>query len=464
MERLMRGASISRRRWLLIPIEVKHRELLATAMLGFVAAERGWGTLLGRKGIREREDLPPGVFVEKDICPTAAASSVDTSRKRGRKVTAWSEEGLIYPSPEQFARMHVQRDAYDMLDRYFAWGPNQASDMVDVLGLDGSRIATTGNPRLDLHQADLRPLFSADVQAIQDRYGPYFLINTKFKWFNHYLGTEGILAYLRDIGAVVSAEEQDRFWARVRFEEQTMAAFEEMIVQLSRQYPDHTVIVRPHPSENHDTWKTFAARYRNVTVTAEGNVLQWILGAVVSVHNNCTTGVEAYLMDKPTVAFRPVQNVDIDLYLPNALSSEAGDVAQLMAYVESAANGRAVADTKDVTTKRDIARRFIANVEGTKASNLIMANLESIDAPEAELHAPAYSLADLGARAGRRWRQAISRPSAAGARTWQEYGKQKFDGTSHAELQSFLEAARQATGRFGDVQVSTLGESLFCIH
>ena len=71
-----------------------------------------------------------------------------------------------------------------------------------------------------------------------------------------------------------------------------------MVRVLSQQHRDHQIIIRPHPSESHDPWRQLAAELPNVSVVYEGNVAEWLLAAELLIHNNCTTGVEAYLLGR----------------------------------------------------------------------------------------------------------------------------------------------------------------------
>ena len=122
---LSRKIEVSSRRWLLLPIETKARELDGKALLAFEAAERGWGSILGRKSLRRNADLPRGMLIEKSIPPGRSADILQ-ARAAGRRVSAWCEEGLVYNNANEYGHRKVEKTAYDLLDLYFAWGQNQA--------------------------------------------------------------------------------------------------------------------------------------------------------------------------------------------------------------------------------------------------------------------------------------------------------------------------------------------------
>ena len=108
--------------------------------------------------------------------------------------------------------------------------------------------------------------------------------------------------------------------------------FQKLIPELEHAFPDHTIVVRPHPTENQDIYHEIAARCRRIRVTNEGNVVPWLMAARVLIHNGCTTGVEAFVMRVPAVSYRKTVNdfYDDGFYrLPNRLSHQCFDFAEL---------------------------------------------------------------------------------------------------------------------------------------
>jgi hypothetical protein len=93
------------------------------------------------------------------------------------------------------------------------------------------------------------------------------------------------------------------------------ADFVMLIKEIALRHPDHTVVFRPHPSESLDFYRLAFKYFKNVAVTNEGSVLNWIRSADLVIHSNCTTGIEAVL------AGRPVLNL-----LPAASGREGTDV------------------------------------------------------------------------------------------------------------------------------------------
>lgn len=76
---------------------------------------------------------------------------------------------------------------------------------------------------------------------------------------------------------------------------------------LARTRSDWQVIVRPHPNEDakflEDTVRSW--ELPNVTVTTHEYVWDVLNAVDLHIHRYCTTGFEAWLLDKPTIDFRP---------------------------------------------------------------------------------------------------------------------------------------------------------------
>jgi surface carbohydrate biosynthesis protein len=455
---------LSPRRWILSPIAIKARDLDGNALLAFTAAERGFGVLLGNIKLKNKPYTPPGFVILKNLRPGKATQLVQDTHANGQKVGAWCDEGLIYKDPETYCRLKFDRRAYELVDTYFTWGRNQTRDLVEKLACNGEKIRVTGNPRFDVHRPDLRAVLGTRAERIRRRYGRYVLVNTKFSTFNGFAGSEKNVSGMRARGMLQTAEHEDEAKGLQAFQGTVFTAFMQLVDELSRRLPEHTIIVRPHPSENHAPWRARAATLPNVKVLFQGNVAEWILGSDICIHNNCTTGVEAYMLGKPAVSYRPVCDSRYDLFLPNALSSEAYDLPQLMQMVHAALQGTALKQGKEWSDTAKTARDFIANLDGRWASEEILDVIEQIDLPEAPLNVQASGFERLTAGARRYLRSVRELTAPDDATTQERFAKQKFDGLPRSEVVDFLRAAQKATGRFADVQVSQLEHDIVCIY
>jgi surface carbohydrate biosynthesis protein len=452
--------------WVLIPIEVKAREYHAKLLLSSIAAEAGFGVILGRKGILEFNIrfLPRGIIFGNNIVSDKEALFA-RYRKMGYTVAAWCEEGIAYRNRESYRHERVSAGAMRQTEAFFAWGDYHAEDVrLAVEGADHSKIVTSGSPRLDLLRPEFREFYRAEANRIRSRYGRIVLVNTNFHRFNHFLGRGAYLSELKRQGKVHDAEREAFFSQWIEFLGDMYAAFAKMLRPLSSALRSHTVVLRPHPSENHDAWRKEVEGLPNVTVVHEGSSLPWILASDVVVHNSCATGIEAFAMGVPVVTYRPLTSRTYDAFLPNAVSRQAQTQQELVALVTALATGEIPHEDGAIGEKHGLALRFFSGLEGPLASDRIteiLGQLEVRAGPFASnrIHAIAREMAVRSILPTRAFLMRMVR----GPHPKSDYYDQKFPSLSFSEVQNDLGRLRKISGRFAGVNVSQIGDTLFCL-
>jgi surface carbohydrate biosynthesis protein len=269
-------------RWLILPIETKVRELDGKLLLAATAAERGWAVILGQVERIVGNTLHlPGVVLEKDgyfgnprIGPFLAS---------GKRVCALDEEGLVYLNSDDYCRRRLDRQNLHRLDRVFVWGQQQSHDILEhVSGLE-DKLVLSGNPRFDLLRPELRAYYAPAAAQLNDHFGQFVLVNTNFADCNHFMGADWVIANLRNNRFITNAEQEANERAFMKYQRQILDHFVTLVRTLATSFPEHTIVVRPHPSEDHGTWREATSSLNNVTVIHEGDVNSWLLAAAVSI-------------------------------------------------------------------------------------------------------------------------------------------------------------------------------------
>ena len=434
---------------LIIPIETKVRELHAKCLLAIHAAEAGMQVVLGDQRIiaESLHQLPLGIYVDKSISRTKTAH-YRRLRRLGFCVVAWCEEGLTYRDKAKYQFERVCAASLDQLDAFFAWGAVHREDILEIAPAARHKIHAHGNPRFDLLRAPLREMFADEVHEIASHFSPYILVNSNFSKFNRFSGREDFIEVLRTRGILTKREEEDYYNRFIAHLGVVFEAFLAMIPQLAKALPDHKIIVRPHPSEDHGRWRSELRGVENLHVIADGNVAPWIIGGTAVIHNACTTGLEAVILNRPTIAYVPVvdQLFNRLSYLPNAVSiiartaNEVIDAAKA-ASVATLSNARAVSEQEQLLVQH------IANATGALASERIVQTLLELHGetglPQANL------LRRTGARLHWAARRTAVRAKRAARRdtTLAAYMDQKFPGLSLAEIQKVVGAISAARGK-----------------
>ena len=443
---------MTERPWLIIPIETKVRELDAKTYLACAAAEAGFRVLLGDQNslLRRLALLPRGFYLDKSVA-RLKVKSFQRLEDLGFNILAWCEEGLVYRDRDAYLHERVAPTAFEMVDAFFAWGRTQHDDMRLALDDDAGKIHETGNPRFDLLRPELREFYRPQAEALKAQHGDFILINTNFGRFNHFYGAAGVMKILRQRGSIRDTKDEAFFTQWVEFLGKVYHGFREMVPALAQAFPDRTIVLRPHPSEDHSNWRQLAEGLPNVKVIYEGGAIPWILAGAVSIHNSCTTGLEAALLDRPVIAYQPEKSKVYDSFLPNRVSVEATTAGELIEQVRSALDGQLPVPLAVDQAVRDDVKRYVASMDGPQATQRVVEQLLALkdSAPISRRRSPVVAVRDQSEQ----WARSLARTMLAPLRPSEKYSRQKFPGLAREELEILVTNFRDLTGRFDKVRV-----------
>lgn len=368
------------RRRLTLPVEIFNREFDAKVLLSCFAAERGFSVIVGSK--REihlkMDTLPRSIYLAINLSDRNIV--VDTLlNKLGHTIAGGDEESIVYSSPAAYIKEKLGSEVFKKPEIFLAWGPENRHIWETHSEYRGAPIYITGNPRIDLLRPELRPFWEVQTQDLRKRYGRFILINTNYDRINNHRPGKGEdLQTLQAARANPSAVSEDDL-ALATYHRDLFHSFQTMASCIAHSNPDHTIVIRPHPSESKETWKEATAGCSNVHVVYEGNIVPWLLAAQTVIHNSCTTGLESYILGVPVIAYRPMTSDRFDRKLPNSLSQQAYNLDELQTLVNISVKGDYQPDLSVSTTQKNLIQQYIASLEGTFASEKIIEVLEQFD-------------------------------------------------------------------------------------
>jgi surface carbohydrate biosynthesis protein len=437
---------------LLIPVEIASRELDAKILFGLFAAERGHDVILGHGQPLKSPLLPRSIFFSKNV---RRHHAVYPQYILGHSVVALDEEGLVR-FPDEFQNMRLETEALDIIRMLFAWGRSNAQHWTRLPNYDGTPIIETGNPRVDLLRPELRGFHDSSVEQLQARYGRYILVNTNFSIVNHFM--RNYIPVKRPPN--IPAEVFQHASIGVKQHKMTlMRHFLDLVPRLASAIAPTKLILRPHPSENHEPWKDALRGLSNADVVFEGGVVPWLIAAQCVIHNGCTTAIEASLLGTPPIAFRPVCSSKYDLHLPNDVSIQCKSVEDVIESVRIALRG---ADENSSThTIPGLLQDHIAGLDGQFACERILNAIESraelLIAPPPPRPAlnrvarvVAYGMGELGRRF----------PITARLK----YTRHVFPGMPAAEILNKVKTISNVLKRFDDIKISFLRDDAVRFH
>jgi len=454
---------------LIVPVESQVRELDAKLLLACAAAERGFTVILGSRTYVNfaMPFLERGVFLAKSL-RSISKLMLNFIVDLGHQVVAWDEESLVRFSSPEYYPWRYSEETFRALRHLFAWGPDDAAFFKGYSGYPGTPIHVTGNPRIDLLRREMREFFSEDAARLRSQYGDFILINTNFSFVNNFVPA---LNLMQPAGAGERSE-VSRAGRGLSWEfAQGMAAhqgiiceyFRMLMPRLAQWFPNRQIILRPHPSENHEFWKSLLSTYGNVHVLHEGNVVPWLMACRVLIHNGCTTAVEAAMLNCPAITFQPVMSASYDYRLPNSLSHVATTVDEVLAIADDVLNG--TTGPLDESIRQGI---FAQHLEGTTGRLSVDRCVDVLEAagyardplprPRRARHAVAWVGANL--------RTLVKRVNRLrpGHRNSAAYHDHRFPGISAAQINERIARFGRLLGRFAQVSAEPVSPHIFRIR
>ena len=289
-----------------INVETSLRELDSRLLLAVIAASRGHEVLVSDtesivKGL-QRKFLKPGIFHVNSLTPGRA--KIDRHNKIiniGCKLTSIDEEGgLVDYGYERMIRQRYGVQTIKQASAVFTWGPEDFNALIKSFPIYHKRIHMTGSPRVDLWRPKLSNYWKKKFKK------PYLLIPSNFGTGLSFLSFYEKMKIRQKRNYI---EKDPKYINKIlqRESEQfkLIANFVEAIKYLSNRNKKYSIVLRPHPSENLETWNILLDKIPNITVIREDNISVWVKNAFAIMHNGCTTALEASFFKKPIITYAP---------------------------------------------------------------------------------------------------------------------------------------------------------------
>ncbi len=454
------------RRRLILPVEIFNREFDAKVLLSCFAAERGFSVIIGAK--REINlnlaSFPSSIYLPINLHNRNQVTN-HLLKNLGHTLAGVDEEAIVYCSQEVYVKEKLGTIVFPQPSLYLAWGSENARIWKSQKNYNGMPVHITGNPRTDLLRPELQPYWAHSVENIRKQFGKIILINTNFGKLNNFRPNKGDEKKALD-AATKSPEtvnEQELGMAKHRWA--LFEQFQEMVGQVGRAFPAHTILIRPHPSENHEIWKQAGKGCSNVQVHFEGHVTPWLLASDAIIHNSCTTGLEGYLLKRPVFSFQPITSEHFDKKLPNSLSQRATSSQELIDLLRIALSSQTSSLENGSVHKKQLVEQFLFSLSGPFASENIVTTLENFDDTFCQI-TPSLRTVSMArlygmARKFKRQFNAQFRMSNLNRSQRYQYLQHIFPEIEYSVIQDRIERLQHILQRFSEIKVRTLDKSIF---
>jgi surface carbohydrate biosynthesis protein len=360
-------------------VEIVERELPASVLVGAELARRGHNVWLIEKGRFRKSpaSFPPSIVLEKGLSK-GCLDRFRSIRGAGHVLAVMCQEGFIYPSGEDYIKRRVHGETIKAIDYLFLWGERQKKDLERFLG-DVRGYYVTGNPRVDLLHSRFRSSFAAETEAIRKQHGDFVLFTSRFSSVNHFRRSiDETLDRRKEQYAEGAQETVDE---RIEIRKRLFDDYMRMIGEVAKRLPEHKFIIRPHPVENVDVWRERFAGVANVEICDEGAAAPWLSAARCVVHNACTTGIEAYLLDRPVIEYHPasIPRGEFDPTFPGQVTGSCDSVESLTEWIETHVESDAPPKRRAAT--EELIAYYLQNYREPDAYREMADAMEGFEAP-----------------------------------------------------------------------------------
>lgn len=325
------------RRYLYLLIEESFRELRSRLLITQAALEAEFEIVVGQQWwfVANFHALPTGIVLVKGN-NTIQAAVMKTARTFGHKVASIEEEAFGLKDVEIFHSLLDPR-VENLCQLFLMHGDYQADLLKQRFPSASGRISVVGNPRVDVLRNIRWSTPTGAAGAFALRHGKFVLINTNYAAINPY-DYDTLTYFTRCVGVGVLDPENpvhmNLFHTQCVWERRNLGEMMAFIREMARRAPAVQIVLRPHPSENPETWRRAMVGHASVHVVIDEDHVPWTLACSSLVHSSSTTGLEAFLLSRPAVDLCAGVSAWHDRYIAPIVNTVVGNAQAAADAVE----------------------------------------------------------------------------------------------------------------------------------
>jgi surface carbohydrate biosynthesis protein len=298
------------------------------------------------------------------------ADLIKSYKRAGMMVGVLDTEGIGGKNPDQFAGMVKSVGCTDLVDLYCVWGRAQQAAFQRHGTVPSNVLQTTGCPRYDFCAAPWRSALPKPSLA-----SGYVLINTNFPVVNPRFSKGSS----DEQEAMVQAGVSPEFARQIILEAaDAYRSVLDMSIKLAKHFTAVRFVLRPHPFENIRSYDAFA-ELPNAQVIQDGTSLEWLSGARLLIHQNCSTAIEATMLKVEPLSMEWFNTPALRLEAASRVSRSAGSENDLIDMVQQGLDERLPPVAQEIENFRnEIIGDLFTAVDGASSSRVTKAILDTI--------------------------------------------------------------------------------------
>ena len=364
-----------------LPIETKKRELDALILFSLEAIRQNYSIILSTKQNLNSslKYLKSGIYLMKSI-GVKNFNFIKSLKYLGHKVVSVDVEGSHYFHKDKLIN-RVSKANLKQMDYFFTWGNKQMKDLKNLYPNEAEKLIITGHPRVDILKEKNNKIYKKEARLIKQEHGKFILITTFFPVYNFFRrekvnSPRDMLKFAKYTGANL-ARLGEKFLIHQKKNFNELSKF---IIDFSKIFKKTKLIIRPHPGENHETWKKIAKKFNNIDVVYDHqSTCSWILASDLMISCNCTTLLESYLLGKKGINFSPYKDQSVEFDLINAVSHKINNKQKLINYIK---NKKYIFLNKQNKNHKKIVRESIYNLNEKNSCKKILKYINKLNVVE----------------------------------------------------------------------------------
>lgn len=302
-------------------LEIKKRELLSRVFASIYLLNNNYEVVIGKKYSFQNylKFLKNGIYLFKGFGPKNLFLA-KKAKDDGNIVIGMDEEGLQLGHHQEIKTYgRINESCMEIADLFFCWGENHKEEILKVYPDYSNKIRSTGNLRLDVAKENFNKHLQHETSEIKKKYGEFILLTSKFSSANSSGYKEFPLKHMKSP------------YKGYIFQKETMKKTMEFIKNFDKE--NIKLLLRPHPVENMNFWVDFLKTnsIKNIILADDNFQTNSFLNACkFNISSNCTTSLEAAMLNKKTVNFIPFRDSFVEFELFNKISLQSYSVDDLI--------------------------------------------------------------------------------------------------------------------------------------
>jgi surface carbohydrate biosynthesis protein len=300
------------------------------------------------------------------------ADLIKSYKRAGILVGVLDTEGIGGKNPDHFAEMVKGVGRTDLVDLYCVWGRAQHAAFLRHGTVSAKLLHATGCPRYDFCASPWRAALP------QPSIAPgYVLINTNFPVANPRFSNSSLDEQESMVQAGFGREFARQFIADAA---QAYRAVLDLSIKLAQRFTDIQFVLRPHPFENIRSYDALA-ELPNAHVRQDGTSLEWIAGARLLIHQNCSTAIEAAMLKVEPLSMEWFNTPALRLQVATQVSRSTASEDELVDMVRQGFDGKLPAPAPATEEfRRQIIGDLFTAIDGASSIRVTDAIFETIGA------------------------------------------------------------------------------------